>query len=85
MSFALRATYVSWPSAGHPSTPGPPGSGPQHTGSPGRCNALRPAGSRWGRMEPVKTRTLIILAIVTGALIVAAGVVQIVLGRYVQN
>jgi hypothetical protein len=36
-------------------------------------------------MGPVKTRTLIILAILTGALIVAAGVLQIVLGRYVQN
>jgi hypothetical protein len=33
----------------------------------------------------VKTRSLIILAIVTGALIVVAGVLQIVLGRYVQN
>ena len=33
----------------------------------------------------MKTRTLIILAILTGALIVAAGVLQIVLGRYVQH
>ena len=33
----------------------------------------------------MKTRTLIILAIVTGALILAAGVLQIVLGRYVQS
>ena len=33
----------------------------------------------------MKTRTLIILAIVTGALILGAGVLQIVLGRYVQN
>jgi hypothetical protein len=32
-------------------------------------------------MGAVKTRTLIILAIVTGALIVAAGILQIVLGR----
>jgi hypothetical protein len=38
-----------------------------------------------GEDGPVKTRTLIILAIVTGAMIVAAGVLQIVLGRYVQN
>jgi hypothetical protein len=36
-------------------------------------------------MGTVKTRTLIILAIVTGALILAAGVLQIVLGRYVQS
>lgn len=33
----------------------------------------------------MKTRTLIILAIITGTLILAAGVLQIVLGRYVQN
>jgi len=32
-------------------------------------------------MGAVKTRTLIILAIITGALIVAAGILQIVLGR----
>lgn len=43
---------------------------------PVRC----PRGS-WGRMGAVKTRTLIILAIATGLLILAAGVLQIVLGR----
>ena len=32
-------------------------------------------------MGAVKTRTLIILAIITGALIVVAGVLQIILGR----
>lgn len=32
-------------------------------------------------MGRVKTRTLIILAVVTAALILAAGIVQIVLGR----
>jgi hypothetical protein len=31
----------------------------------------------------VKTRTLIILAVVTAALILAAGITQILLGRYV--
>jgi len=36
-------------------------------------------------MGAVKTRTLIILAIITGTLIVVAGVLQIILGRYVQN
>lgn len=33
----------------------------------------------------MKTRTLLILAILTGALIAIAGVTQIILGRYVQN
>ena len=34
----------------------------------------------WAKMGAVKTRTLIILAIVTGALILGAGVLQIFLG-----
>jgi hypothetical protein len=33
------------------------------------------------RRHPVKTRTLIIAAILTGAAILAAGITQIVLGR----
>lgn len=47
----------------------------QHTG-PSRAVVRRAA-----RMGRVKTRTLIILAVVTAALILAAGIVQIVLGR----
>jgi hypothetical protein len=43
------------------------------------------AGEMMGEDERVKTRTLLILAILTGALIVGAGVLQIILGRYVQN
>jgi hypothetical protein len=38
-----------------------------------------------GEDGSVKTRTLLILAILTGALILGAGILQIILGRYVQN
>ena len=38
-----------------------------------------------GEDGAVKTRTLLILAVLTGTLIVVAGVAQIYLGRYVQN
>jgi hypothetical protein len=41
----------------------------------------QPAACSFGRRGPEKTRTLIIAAILTGAAILAAGIVQIVLGR----
>lgn len=64
----------------------PIGSVPQHTGRAPDAGA--PGAGRAapiGEDGAVKTRTLLILAVLTGTLIVVAGVAQIYLGRYVQN